>query len=82
MLIEFFRPISLGSSMYGAGVHDVPVDLTKNNWFFNSLVAEGYIKIIDDQQPEPPTTEQSEPEQVVEEIQPEEVADQKPKKNK
>lgn len=48
MQVQFKKPVTLGKSTYGKGTHDVPVEETRNNWFFDALVKDGSLIVLRD----------------------------------
>ena len=47
MQVQFNIPVTLGNSTYGAGTHDVPEEEMKDNWFFDALVKDGSVVVLE-----------------------------------
>lgn len=51
MQVQFNKPVTIGENTYGKGVHEVPAADTKDNWFFDALVAEGSAIVLRGEEP-------------------------------
>lgn len=46
MQVQFNRPVTINRVTYGKGVHEVPANDVKDNWFFNGLVNDGDAVVL------------------------------------
>lgn len=49
MQVQFNKPVTIGNATYGKGVHNVPAEDVKDNWFFDALVKDGSAVVLRDE---------------------------------
>lgn len=60
MQAQFKRPIILGGKTYTKGAHDVP-DTDAKGWFWDALIADGSIVVVEQPKPEPAPEHEDKP---------------------
>lgn len=58
MQVQFNRPVTLKGVTYGKGLHAVPDEDVKGDWFFDALVKDGDAVIMRVEKPVEPVKEE------------------------